>query len=168
MAEIKIEGLDEVIKAMLALPDAIVKNGAAYAMRKGANVIAKEAKARAPVLKSATDARVSGLTRQKIAVRKRKKRGPGIALAYSVGVLGGASLKNKSTKKTRKAGTVGQDADLKTRPAYWRFLEFGTEKLAAKPFLRPAFDAKAEEAVKAIADGFRTGLTRAVTKALKS
>lgn len=31
---------------------------------------------------------------------------------------------------------------------YGRFLEFGTSRMAARPFLRPAYDAKKEEAVK--------------------
>lgn len=167
MAEFKIEGLDDVIATMLALPDSITKNVAPFAMRKGAAVIAKEAKARAPVLRGSTDTRTAGLLRDRIAVRKRKKKPAGVGVAYSVGVLGGASLKQKSTRKARKAGTVGADVDLKSRPAYWRFIEFGTEKSPAKPFMRPAFEAKSQEAINAITDGFRTGLARAVTKAMK-
>jgi HK97 gp10 family phage protein len=34
---------------------------------------------------------------------------------------------------------------------YGQFVELGTEKMAAQPFLRPAFDAKAEEATNAVA-----------------
>lgn len=160
MADIRIEGLDDVLAALKALPDSITKNAAPFAMRKGANVIAKEAKARARVR--------TGNLQKRIAVRKRKRRPPGVALAYSVGVLGGASATYGNTKGNRRKGIVGQKYQKESTAYYWRFLEFGTEKLAAKPFLRPAFDSKAEEAVKAIADGFRTGLTRAVTKALKS
>ena len=33
---------------------------------------------------------------------------------------------------------------------YWRFVEFGTVKMSARPFLRPAFDMKKHEAVTAI------------------
>lgn len=164
---VQILGLDEVLAAMAALPDSITKNVAPYAMRQGANLIAKEAKSRAPVLRDPTDDRTVGLIRDRIAVRKRKKKPAGVSVAYSVGVLGGASLNEKSTRKTRKAGTVGNTTDLKTRPAYWRFLEFGTEKQKAQPFLRPAFDNSAGAAITAIADGFRTGLARAITKAMK-
>ncbi|NCQ29162.1 MAG: hypothetical protein GW802_17310, partial [Armatimonadetes bacterium] len=32
----------------------------------------------------------------------------------------------------------------------WRFIEFGTSKMPAKPFLRPAFEGQKENAVKAI------------------
>lgn len=160
MADIHIEGLDDVLAALKALPDSITKNAAPFAMRKGANVIAKEAKARAP--------NRTGNLQKRIAVRKRKRRGPGIALAYSVGVLGGASATYGNTKTNRRKGLVGKKYETGGTAFYWRFLEFGTEKLAAKPFLRPAFDSKAEEAVKAISDGFRTGLARAVAKAMKA
>lgn len=159
MADIRIEGLDDVLAALMALPDSITKNAAPFAMRKGANVIAKEAKARAPVR--------TGNLQKRIAVRKRKRKPQGIGLMYSVGVLGGASATYGNTKANRRKGLVGKKFQTGGTAYYWRFLEFGTEKLAAKPFLRPAFDSKAEAAVQAIADGFRTGLVRAVTKALK-
>jgi len=168
MADFTIKGLDDVLYALANLPDSITKNAAPFAMRKGAAVIAAEAKRRAPILRNPTDDRTVGLIRDQIAVRKRKRKPAGIAIAYSVGVLGGAALTEKSTKKTRKAGSVGKTTDLKTRPAYWRFLEFGTEKQKSQPFLRPSLDAKAGEAIDAIAEGFRASLARAVTKALKA
>lgn len=158
MAEVKLDGLDDVIRALLALPDAIVNNGAAYAMRQGANVIAKEAKLRAPVR--------TGNLKKRIVVRKRKRKPRDVALAYSVGVLGGAASKYGDTRANRKKGRVGHKI-VEDTAYYWRFLEFGTEKLRAKPFLRPAFDAKGQEAIAAITNGLRTGLARAIDKAIK-
>lgn len=35
---------------------------------------------------------------------------------------------------------------------YWRLVEFGTRKMAARPFLRPAFDGCEHEAVSAMTD----------------
>ena len=35
---------------------------------------------------------------------------------------------------------------------YWRFVEFGTAKMAARPFLRPAFEANKRQAVDVIAE----------------
>jgi HK97 gp10 family phage protein len=52
----------------------------------------------------------------------------------------------------------GQDA------WYWRFLEFGTSKLAARPFLRPAFDTMKEKAVEAIRDKLAQSIARAAAK----
>lgn len=42
----------------------------------------------------------------------------------------------------------------------WRlhFLEFGTSKMAARPFKEPAFHAKKREALQVLADEFRKGL----------
>lgn len=159
MAEFKIEGLDQVLATMAALPDSITKNVAAFAMRKGANVIAKEARSRAPVR--------TGHLQSRIAVRKRKKRGPGVGVAYSVGILGGASAKYANTRSNRRKGLVGKTYQKQDTAFYWRFLEFGTEKMPARPFLRPAFEAAGEAAITAITEGFRTGLARAVTKAMK-
>ena len=48
------------------------------------------------------------------------------------------------------------------RQAYfWRFIEFGTSKLVARPFLRPAFEAKSKEAL----DRFVERLTATIDKA---
>lgn len=46
---------------------------------------------------------------------------------------------------------------------YARFLEFGTSKMAARPFLRPAYDAAQAKAAKAVSDR----MTQEVQKALK-
>jgi HK97 gp10 family phage protein len=37
---------------------------------------------------------------------------------------------------------------------YWRFQEFGTSKMSATPFVRPAFEAKKQEAIQEIKDKF--------------
>jgi HK97 gp10 family phage protein len=41
---------------------------------------------------------------------------------------------------------------------YGKLVELGTEKMAAQPFLRPAFDTKAEEATEAVRDVLRDSL----------
>lgn len=50
----------------------------------------------------------------------------------------------KKYRHQGKRGNLSQDA------WYWRFLEFGTRKMQARPFLRPALEAKRREAVDAI------------------
>jgi len=50
----------------------------------------------------------------------------------------------KKYQKQGKRGTLSQDA------WYWRFLEFGTRKMAARPFLRPALESRRTQAVDAI------------------
>lgn len=40
----------------------------------------------------------------------------------------------------------------KKRAPHWSFVEFGTVRMAARPFIRPAYDAKISEALKAGSD----------------
>ncbi|MER0516132.1 HK97-gp10 family putative phage morphogenesis protein, partial [Providencia stuartii] len=50
---------------------------------------------------------------------------------------------------TNKAGTNSDSkmkADDPRNAYYWRFLEEGTSKMPPHPFIRPAFDSKADEA----------------------
>jgi HK97 gp10 family phage protein len=46
---------------------------------------------------------------------------------------------------------------------YWLFIEFGTEKMPARPFLRPAFEARKEEALRV----FQTALGKAIKRAAR-
>lgn len=46
---------------------------------------------------------------------------------------------------------------------YGRFIEFGTSKMAARPFLRPAYEAKKEAAAKAVADVIAAKIQQAKT-----
>lgn len=48
---------------------------------------------------------------------------------------------------------------------YGRFLEFGTEEMAARPFLRPAFDARSGEALGIFMDRLRENIERARRRA---
>ena len=147
MADQSVQGLDGVLAALNALEPAIrtkILNGA---MRAGANVISAEAVARALSLRSPDPYRTPGLVKKMIAVRKRKRIPADCVTGYAVGVLGGAALAEKSTRKTRKKGVVNNQVDLRERPAYWRFLEFGTQNMPAHPFLRPAFDSKGQAAL---------------------
>jgi HK97 gp10 family phage protein len=50
----------------------------------------------------------------------------------------------KKYRKQGKKGNLSQDA------WYWRFVEFGTVKMSAQPFLRPAFDMRKNDALQAI------------------
>jgi HK97 gp10 family phage protein len=160
---INIEGLDAVLATMAALPASITKNALPFAMRKGAQVWVNDAKRRAPVLQADTKYRVKGKVRDLIALRKRKRKPSGIALVYSVGVLGGASATYGNTKANRRKGIVGQKFATGGNAYYWRFLEFGTQKMKARPFLRPAFDTTQDQVISAVVNG----LNRAIKKAQK-
>lgn len=50
----------------------------------------------------------------------------------------------------------------KTHAFYGRFVEFGTSKMAAKPFLRPAYDAARAKALKAVQDRMNEEVKKAI------
>lgn len=45
---------------------------------------------------------------------------------------------------------------------YWRFLEFGTAKMGARPFMRPAFDARREDALNKMREVLKVKLQKAL------
>lgn len=47
---------------------------------------------------------------------------------------------------------------------YWRFVELGTSKMAAIPFIRPAFDAKEKEATEAAEAKFLEAVDKVLMK----
>ncbi len=50
----------------------------------------------------------------------------------------------------------------KTHAFYGRFVEFGTSKMAAKPFLRPAYDAARAKALKAVQERMAAEVKKAI------
>ncbi len=84
------------------------------------------------------------------AMTKRKLRQRGgtdeYAVGVSIGVLGGAMsyADSKNNRRLKRAGEMYPTLGSSNNPGgdtwYWRFLELGTKRTRAKPFLRPAFD----------------------------
>jgi HK97 gp10 family phage protein len=55
------------------------------------------------------------------------------------------------------------DIGIGKREWYGRLVELGTEKMPAHPFLRPALDAKAEEAQQAVSEALRDALAEVLS-----
>lgn len=133
---VEVHGLKELADALRALPAELAsKNGGplAKSLRAAGNLIRDEAKRRAPVLEGESKYRKPGTVRDAIRTRRDRIQAPGAAETFEVYV---------KQAKGAKRGTFSKDD-----PFYWRFVEFGTKKMAAEPFLRPAFEAKKEEAL---------------------
>ena len=94
---------------------------------KGAAVIKKKARALARV--------DTGEMRKDIQQKREKTQGDHIA-SYSVYTRSG-----KRSRLSGKARNVDKDS------FYWKFLEFGTAKMEAKPFMVPAYETEKENAV---------------------
>ena len=138
---IKLEGIDELKRALADASATIRKKAVRGALREAGKVIQVAAKAKAPMLKFPAPYRKSGTVKKNILVRASKfaRRAGDEGVYINVrGIRGAARI-----AKLGKAGSKNPND-----PFYWRFLELGTKKMAARPFLRPAAESKGEEAVK--------------------
>lgn len=128
MAEV-LQGLQELEKKLSKLGELEARRALNRGITKGGAEIRKAARANAKRLdnKLTTEQIFKNVTSKKWRVKKGRKY-----LGVSVGV-------NKNGK--------GGDT------YYWRFLEFGTSKMAAKPFLGPALEQARDAAIEAVKAG---------------
>ncbi|KAI2693137.1 HK97-gp10 family putative phage morphogenesis protein [Pseudomonas sp. TNT3] len=119
----------------------------------GARVARDEAQSKVPV-------RTGKLKKNIVAVRLKQSDTPG-------GATAGIRVRKptgKSVKSRSPAGKKGQvtQADYDA-PFYWKFLELGTSKMQAHPFIRPAWDGSLPQIEKAVADKLAEGIDNAIT-----
>ena len=128
---VRIEGLDELKRKLSEVPKAMRKRVLRNALAAGAREVRDVAKRNAPVMTLGTSLkapyRKPGTVKQAIRVRTSKAD----RRAGDVGVF--------VNVRPAKAGQRG--AKNPNDPFYWRFLEFGTKKMPAKPFLQRATSA---------------------------
>lgn len=151
MAEVKMNGVDALVKKLEALKYDVRYKGGRFALRKAAQVIRDAVKQSAQRLDDAeTGRKIADNVSEKWNGRVYKATGD---LGFRVGIDQGAVLS--------KGGNT--DAGAKGPTPHWRLLEFGTEKMVAKPFFRPA----AEGSVQAAADEFIRQYDAAIDRALR-
>lgn len=113
------------------------------ALREAGKVIQAAARQAAPVLAVPTKRRNVGTVRKNISVRPSKfaRQAGNEGVFVNVRPIGNKAAR---VKKYGKEGAANPND-----PFYWRFLEFGTKWMRARPFLRPAVESKGEEAIAA-------------------
>lgn len=135
---VKIEGLKEIEDALAAAGPKLARGAVRKALKAGGAVFLKRAKALAPVLTEATPQRKPGELRNAIAevdrMDARKQQGR-------------ARIGLKYTKKGPQDPGV-----------YGLFVEFGTKKMPAKPYMRPAYDEARKEAESVFTAELRAGV----------
>lgn len=159
--ELKVEGLAELANTLSELGKRIEGRVLQTSLRRGAALMVTEAKARAPILKNPDSRRRPGALRAN--VRARPVRDPEHSATVIVGVRK-LSVKQVAAFK-KKTGRKGSDNP--SDPFYWRFLEFGTARMPARPFLRPAFEVKKIEAVDVIRSAIAERIELEVGKLVK-
>ena len=153
MAEVvKLHGLDDVRRALRRLPKEIRDKELQKALRPGARIIANAAKALAPrgegfyrQFRGKTWVHYKGTLARSIVIRREGKRYLRDAAKLKIGVL-----------HSQRDPNIGA--------WYWRFVEFGTHKMPAKPFMVPAFESMKYAANKAITDALRKAVFKQAAK----
>jgi HK97 gp10 family phage protein len=138
---VKIEGLKALDRALRELPDRIANRGLRASVYAAAKIVRDEARVRAPKAAQSLGANQPppGTLRRSVILKHIRELSGNGRQTYYVLVRHG-----KKYRKQGKKGNLSQDA------WYWRFVEFGTRKMAARPFLRPALESKRREAVNAL------------------
>lgn len=158
----EIQGLDAVIGKLKALEEEPRRKTTRFGLRKSANIIRDNARAHAERL---DDPKTSQNIAANVAVafdsRYSKRTGD---LKMSVGVKGGAKGFAAAVGELRGKGKANPGGDT----FYWRFLEFGTENMAAQPFMRPAMDESIEPATNEFVKQFEKAIVRAIKRANKA
>lgn len=137
---VKVDGLRELGERMKGLKEDVNTRIARAATAAGAVVIRNAAQQKVPV--------DTGNLKKNIIVKRLPKGESSLTSEHIVTVRQG-----KLTKKQKDKGL--QDA------YYGKFVEYGTAKMPARPYMRPAFDQNKEKAVQAIKDRIEKRLNKA-------
>lgn len=154
---VELRGIDELKRAMAQVPDKLKRKGLTKGLRLAGNIVRDAARRVAPLLQEPTPYRKRGTVRRAIVVRTSKLARQAGEIGVFVGVR---PLRGARTKKLGAAGARNPND-----PFYWKFLEFGTRKMARRPMLavgatrlQQAADVVIREATSAI-NQINTGAT---------
>lgn len=156
---VQVEGLGELLRRLEALPREISgKNGGPVrrALGRAARLVRDEVKKNAPKRTGRLEANI-------IAARVRDDRPPGVAERFVVSVRG-RRARYANNRDNRRAGRVGQSYQKDGEAFYWKFIEFGTQKRAATPFIQPSFAASAQAALDEFTRALGADLDKIVRK----
>lgn len=135
-------GFREMAAKMRELGPRVARNTLRRATSSGAAVIRNDVRARAP-----TD---TGEMKRDIQIKRSRDTNGEMSAKYAVYVRVGAK-----SRLSGRARNVAKDS------FYWIFNEFGTAKMAANPFMRPAFEAQKQAAVNKIGETLDEGIQKA-------
>lgn len=155
---VKVTGLKELKQRLSTLERKAKNRIAVKAMRRGGVIIRDQARANAPLLKEKVPHRKRGTLRKSIVTSTKPQKDGSVRTIIFVRTLkNNKILEFKS--KTGKSGAYNPND-----PFYWRFVEFGTSKMPAQPFLQPAFSTKKEQASREIITTLRDDILREARK----
>lgn len=154
MADFELQGVDALVAKLDSVSKEIRFKGGRFGLRKAANLVAAAAKEGAAQFDDAETGRsIAENVAVRFSNRTFKRTGD---LLFRVGVLGGASIKGSN-----------EDGGLKSPTPHWRLLEFGTEKMRAQPFMRPALSENISACIETFAAETNKSIDRAIKRAGK-
>lgn len=155
--EFSLTGLDSLLGKLEAVAYDVKRKGGRSALRKAAQVVANKAKEGAERLDdSATGRSISSNIALRWNGKLFKQSG---SLGFRIGVLHGAVLAKK-----------GEAPDLSANgpTPHWRLLEFGTDKMAASPFMRKALADNIGEVTNTFVTEYEKAIDRAIKRAARA
>lgn len=152
MGNVKVEGLSQIHKALSELGRKVSNKIAVKAMREGGKIVREQARQNAPVLSQSTPYRRAGTLKKAIKSSTKVLKNGKIGTVIRVKTLTTKQIETFKVRSGKKGALNPKD------PYYWRFLEFGTSKMPAKPFLRPAFEQSKEKAATEIITTLKRGI----------
>jgi HK97 gp10 family phage protein len=151
--QFSLQGVDELLGKFASIKSDVKYKGGRFALRKAANLVANAAKTSAARIDDpATGRSIAGNIAVRFSTRTFKLSGN---LMFRVGVLHGAKLKD------------GGDTAPNAPTPHWRLIEFGTEKMAATPFMRPALENNIQAATGEFIGQYKKAIDRAIKKSKK-
>lgn len=168
--EFQLQGIDSLVAKLDAVSYDLKRKGGRAALRKAAAMISAKVKESAQRI---NDPGTSEDISKNITVRWNgrlfKSNGD---LGFRIGVLGGAKQYNNThTRKGGRRGSYavgGSDRNPGGDTFYWRFVEFGTSSVAARPFMRPALAQSISEATNTFITEYEKAIDRALKRAAKN
>ncbi|WP_180004058.1 MULTISPECIES: HK97-gp10 family putative phage morphogenesis protein [unclassified Acinetobacter] len=151
--DFKLEGMDDFMRNLDVLKDRkSVNKRARAAARKAMQLVQFAAKVGASRI---DDPVTRENITENIVIRNGKSRDLN-TVRMRVGVLGGAAV-NAKTDREKLAALPGGET------VYWRYIEFGTSKVPATPFMRPAL----AENIQVVTDEFNRHFMKSIENAIK-
>jgi HK97 gp10 family phage protein len=149
-------GADQINAKLKAVTDDVKRKSGRAALRKAANVVLEAAKDNA---RGINDPETGRAIVDNIALRWNGKLFKQTGnLGFRIGVLQGAKLPPKGSDPDTGAGGP---------TPHWRLVEFGTVKMMAQPFMRPALSNNIGAATAVFIKEYGKGLDRAIRRAAK-
>lgn len=159
MFTVEIKGIDELSERLKSISVATRQKSGRRALGAAARVVRDAARQNARTLDDpATAESIAKNITVRFSSRLFRRTGD---LGFRVGVLGGAKQGENAGGILSKGPNPGGDT------WYWRLLEFGTQNMAAKPFMRPAMQGSINQATEVFVRTYNAELDKLLAKGAK-